>query len=143
MENHLFLSPPVDESGRKVICGRSKVPYAVRGLSHEPGLRGRDARVGEREDQYALARRVVQALPGGLDLDQLPQAVLAKVTDGELVVCFGRVRSELAVEARPGEPHRTLQREGAVGDPEVEIEAQGRAFEGLEDVYVERHGGGG
>ena len=66
-------------------------------------LKARDGRDRGREDQHALGRRVVQVRPGRLDLDQLSQTVLAKVTDGELVVCFGRVRAKLAIEARPRE----------------------------------------
>ena len=39
----------------------------------------------------------------------------------------------------PGEPLRSTKREGAVVEPQVEIEAQGSAREGLEGVHVERH----
>ena len=51
-----------------------------------------------------MGRRVVQLRPGDLNFLQLPQAVFAKVIGGALVYRLGRVHSELAVQARPGEP---------------------------------------
>ena len=54
-------------------------------------------------------------------------------------LAFGRVRSELAVQLPPGEALWSTEREGAVGEPQVEIEAQGAAFESLQGVHVEGH----
>ena len=55
-----------------------------------------------------------------------------------LVAGFRRVRSKLPVEVSPGELLRALERKGAVGQPQVEVEAQGAAFEGLQGVHIER-----
>ena len=38
------------------------------------------------------------------------------------------------------ELHRALQREGPVGQPPVEIDAQRRALHGLQDIQIQRHG---
>ena len=108
--------------------------------SHELKVRGRHSGFRGPENQHPLPRRVVQVRPGHLDLDQLPQAVRAEVVNGTLIARHGRVHPELAVEARPGEPQRTLERERPAGEPQVEIETQRRASEGFEDVHVERHG---
>ena len=84
------------------------------------------------EDQDAFSRRVVQLRPGQLDLFQLAQNLFPEAADGELVAGFGRVRSKLAVQEPPRNPQRIVEREGPIGEPQVEIEAQRRAFEGLE-----------
>ena len=60
-----------------------------------------------------------------------------EVTNGELVAGAVRVHSELAVQEPPREPQRSTKREGAVDQPQVEIEAQGRPFEGLEGGEIE------
>ena len=39
----------------------------------------------------------------------------------------------------PGEPQRSAEREGPVHQPEVEVKAQGGAFERREGVHVERN----
>ena len=39
----------------------------------------------------------------------------------------------------PGEAQRSTKREGAVDQPQVEIEAQRRAFEGREGIHVNRY----
>ena len=49
------------------------------------------------------------------------------------------LRSELTVHLPPSEPLRSAQGEGAIDQPQVEIESQRRAFEGCEGVNVERH----
>ena len=74
-----------------------------------------------------MGRHVVQLRPGDLDLLQLPQAVFAKVIGDALVSCFARIHSELAVQARPGEPQRTLQREGPIGQPQIDINAPAKS----------------
>ena len=45
-----------------------------------------------------------------------------------LVAGFVRVQAELPVHLLPREPQRSAEGEGPVGEPEVEIEAQGAAF---------------
>ena len=56
-----------------------------------------------------------------------------------LSVSLAGCESELAVQLPPGEPQRGAEREGAVDKPQVEIQAQRAAREGLEGVHVERH----
>ena len=50
-----------------------------------------------------------------------------------------RDRAELMVQLPPGEPLRGTKREGAVDQPEVEIESQRRPLERLQGVHVDRH----
>ena len=50
------------------------------------------------------------------------------------------MRPELAVHLSPGEAQWSAEGEGAVGEPQVEIEAQGAALERREGVHVERDG---
>ena len=83
------------------------------------------------KDQDALGCRVAQPRPGQLDFLQLPQDAAAEVLDG---IMSGRVvwiRAELAVDLKPGEAERSAEGEGAIGEPQVEIEAQGAVLEGL------------
>ena len=51
-----------------------------------------------------LESEVAEIRLGDLALDQLEQAVHAKVLDGELIARLGRVHSELTAVERPGEP---------------------------------------
>ena len=67
-----------------------------------------------------LGRLVAQVRLGGLDFRQLAQAVRAENLDGAIIASLGRVRAELAVEHRPGQPQRLLERERPVGEPQVE-----------------------
>ena len=67
------------------------------------------------------------------------RSLTAEVLDGVLVVGLGGVQTKLAVEVLPGEALRSAEREGAIGEPQVEIEAQGAALEGREGVHVQRH----
>ena len=92
------------------------------------------------QDQDARSRGVVQPRPGQLDLLQLPENILAEVPNDEFVAGFRRVRSKLPVEVSPSEAERSAEGEGAVGQPQVEVEAQGAAFEGLQGVHIERDG---
>ena len=46
----------------------------------------------------------------------------------------------LALEGCRPEPQRSAEREHAVGEPQVEIEAQGAALERREGVHVDRDG---
>ena len=62
------------------------------------------------------------------------------VADGDSVAGLVRVCSELAVHLLPGETLRSANREGAVDQPVVEVEAQRRAFERREGVHVKRPG---
>ena len=89
------------------------------------------------EDQNAPRRSIVQVRPSELDLLQLPQNTLAEVADGKFIAGLVRVHSELAVDLPPCDPLRGAAREGAVDQPQVEIEAQRRAFEGLEGGEIE------
>ena len=86
------------------------------------------------QDQEARRRGVVQTRPGQLDLLQLSKNILTEVPNDEFVAGLVRVRSKLAVQLSPGELLRALEREGAVGEPQVEIETQGAAFESLQGV---------
>ena len=81
------------------------------------------------QDQNARSHRVIQVRPGCLDLPQLAQNHMLEVTDGNSASGAGRVHSELAVQPPPGEALRSAQGEGAIVEPQVEIEAQGAAFE--------------
>ena len=91
------------------------------------------------QDQEARSRRVVQVRPSQLDLLQLAQDFFAEVADGEFVAGLVRVQAKLTVDLTPGEPLRSTEGEGAVDQPEVEIEAQGTSFEGRKSVHVERY----
>ena len=91
------------------------------------------------QDQDAPGRRVVQIRPGQLDLLQLAQNLVPEVLNGLVIAGFGRVRSELLVQLLPSEAERSTEGEGAVGQPEVEIEAQRTTLESREGVHVERH----
>ena len=87
----------------------------------------------------ARSRGVVQTWPGQLDLLQLAQNLAPEEFNRLFVAGLIRVCLELAVQLTPCEPLRELEREGAVGEPHVEIEAQRAALEGREDVHVKRH----
>ena len=89
------------------------------------------------QNQYALCCRVAQLRPCDLDLLQLAQHIAAEVLDGVLIVCLEGVQTKLAVEVLPGEVQRSAEREHAVGEPQVEIEAQGATLERRESVHVE------
>ena len=54
-----------------------------------------------------------------------------------LALC--RVHSELPIHLLPGEALRSTKREDPVGEPQVQVQAQRRAFEGREGVHVNRH----
>ena len=91
------------------------------------------------EDQDARSRRVVQLRPRDLDLLQLAENLAAEVLDGFFIVGAGRVCAELLVHPTPGEPLRGCQSKDSIGEPQVNIEAQGRTLERLEGVHVERY----
>ena len=91
------------------------------------------------EYQDARSRGVVQLWPGQLDLLQLAENLAPEEFNRLFVASLIRVCLELAVQLTPGEPLRALEREGAAGAPEVEIEAQRRTLEGREGVHVQRH----
>ena len=65
----------------------------------------------------------MQVRPRALDLLQLAQTVLAKVINSAPIVRLLRVHAELPVEQRSREPQLALQRERAIGEPQVEVEA--------------------
>ena len=48
-------------------------------------------------------------------------------------------RSGLAVQRLPSKTLGALAREDPVSEPQVEIQTQGAAFEGLDGVHVQRH----
>ena len=58
--------------------------------------------------------RVDQLRPSGLNFLQLTQTVRAKSVNSALIAHLSRGHTELVVEARPGKPERTLQREGPI-----------------------------
>ena len=66
----------------------------------------------------------MQVRPRALDLLQLAQTVLAKVINSAPIVRLLRVHAELPVEQRPREPQLALQRERAIGEPQVEVEVE-------------------
>ena len=86
-----------------------------------------------------MGRRIVQIRPSQLDLLQFAQAVRAKGVDSAIIARLDRVHSELTIEAHPGEPERTPQRESPIGQPQIEINTQRRALEGLQDIQIQRH----
>ena len=92
------------------------------------------------QDQDARSGRVVQARPSRLDLLQLAEGLTAEVLNGALVAGLVRVQAELAVDLPPSDPLWGADREGAVDQPQVEVQAQGGAFEGGESVHVNRYG---
>ena len=47
--------------------------------------------------------------------------------------------AKLTVHLTPGEPLRSAEGEGAVGEPEVQVESQGAAFERREGIHVNRY----
>ena len=63
-----------------------------------------------------MAHRVVQLRPSGLNFLQLTQTVRTKGVNIALIAHLSRIHTELVVEARPGEPQRTPQREGPIRD---------------------------
>ena len=91
------------------------------------------------QDQEARRRGVVQVRPGQLDLFQLAQTVRAEVVNSALVAGLVRVWAELTVNLLPGEPLWSCQSKDSIGEPQVEIEAQRRAFECLEGGEIEWH----
>ena len=107
-----------------------KHPARVRSLLGDPGATPRAA-VGRsgcnrglrgRQDQDPRSGRVVQLRPGQLDLLQLAEHLCAEVVNGALVAGVVRVRSELAIQLLPGEPLWSTKREGAVHQPQVQVE---------------------
>ena len=115
-------------------------PGAVQGASLAPGkgpsLPGDDdpmARwpgVEGKQDQHARSRRVVQApARTSLIFFQFAQNLYAESCVNGYSCrwpCPG-ASSELAVHLTPGDPLRSAKREGAVHQPQVEIEALGRS----------------
>ena len=71
------------------------------------------------EDQDAPRRGVVQVRPSQLDLLQFAEHLGAEGLNSVLVIGFGRGRSKLPVQVRPGEMLRGAQGEGSVGEPQV------------------------
>ena len=49
-----------------------------------------------------------------------------------------RVRAELFKELLPRETQRRLEREGAIDEPEIQVEAERRPLQRLKGVHVER-----
>ena len=88
------------------------------------------------QNQEARSRRVIQLRPGQLDLLQLAQNLDAEVLNGFLVAGLVRVQAELAVHLPPGDPLWGADREGAVHQPQIEIQAQRTSFEGGDDAML-------
>ena len=68
----------------------------------------------------------MQVRPRALNLVQLAETVHAEVAERGLIVRPGRVHAELPVELRPREAERARESERAIGEPQVEIEAERR-----------------
>ena len=83
-------------------------------------------------------RVVVQAGPRAFDFLQLAETGRAEVADGIFLRCLRGVHAKLPVELFPREGERRLEPERPVGEPQVEIEAERRSLEPLEDIQVER-----
>ena len=91
-----WRSPAAIRTGR-----RELVPeYGPSELFQETALRRKDCWPRGVKNQHPLGRGVVQCGPGGLDLFQLPQAVLSESIYNYLVSSPRRVRSELNVIMR-------------------------------------------
>ena len=73
------------------------------------------------QDQDPRSGRVVQLRPRGLDLLQLPERLAAEVLNGELVVGFVGVYTELPVEGPPSEMLGVAEAKEPVDEPQVEI----------------------
>ena len=93
-----------------------------------------DARRRRREDESARHRVVVQVRPRAFDFLQLAETGRAEVADGIFLRCLRRVHAELPVDLFPREGERRLEPERPVGEPQVEIEAERRPREPLEDI---------
>ena len=74
------------------------------------------------QDQDARSRRVVQVGPSEFDFFQLAEGLAAKHLNGVFISRVHWVCTELPVEVLPGDPQRALEREGPVGEPQVEIQ---------------------
>ena len=55
---------------------------------------------------------------------QLAQTFRAEAVNRAVLADLRRVRAELEEELPPREAQRSLEREGAIGEPEVQIEAE-------------------
>ena len=75
---------------------------------------------------------VVHRRPGDLDFLQLPKTPFSEGLNGDVIAGLLRERAKLGVELRPGQGERLCEREGAVGEPQIEIEAQGGPAQGVE-----------
>ena len=131
--------PPLQ---KPIACRQGAISALERslvGLFHELDAHRDDGGLRRREDQHALGRRIVQPWPSHLDLLQLPQTVRTKSLDGAIFSRLGWIHPELAIEARPGEPQRPIQCESPICQPQIEIDTQRRALEGLQDIQVQRH----
>ena len=83
-------------------------------------------------------RLVVQVRPGVLDFFQLAETVRAEGVYGAPVTSLGRIRAELPVELRPRDAERAREVERPIDEPQIQVEAERRPLETLEDVQVER-----
>ena len=59
-------------------------------------------------------------------------------SEGGFIVRPGRVHAELPVEQRPREPQRARESERAIGEPQVEVEAERRPLHRVQGVQVDR-----
>ena len=64
---------------------------------------------------------------------QTAEGIVFQVCDGDAKEAGGQIN---ALGYAVAEPQRSAEGEGPVGEPEVEIEAQGAAFEGCEQTHV-------
>ncbi len=83
---------------------------------------------------------VLQSRPGRLDFLELAETVSAEPLDRNIVVGSARLYSELPVEHRPGQCHRSSEAERPVHRPQVKIEsrvvAQFQSPRGFRALYV-------
>ena len=75
-----------------------------------------------------------------MDFREFPQAVGPEVVNGALIGRLVGVGSKLAVELLPGQLEGPVQGKSPVEQPQVEVEAQRRPLEGVQDVQVDGDG---
>ena len=89
----------------------------------------RDARRRRRDHEPARDRPIVQLRPGVFNFLQLAQTGRAEHAHRAVVDDFERVRAELPIELLPREGQWSLKREGAIHEPEVQIQPERRPLE--------------
>ena len=125
MERKLAGHPRVAGASGVIVAAKTRRLAAELALIKRGDNRGRGM-----QDQDTRGRGVVQLWPGELNLFQLAKNLVPEVLNGLIIARLGRVCSELAVHLSPGDLFRRAQGEGAVGEPQVEIQTKRAALEG-------------